>query len=71
MSATVLAARFEMSEDVGVARSRLEYHHEDPYARGGGRGVDNIRLLCRTHNQLMAERDFGKEWMEQFRRAPG
>ena len=49
------------------ARERLEYHHEDPYGRGGGNGHDNIRLLCRPHNVLLAERDYGKKRMNQFR----
>ena len=49
------------------SRERLEYHHEDPYGRGGGHGPDNIRLLCRPHNVLLAERDYGKAWMDQFR----
>ena len=47
---------------------RLEFHHDDPYAEGGGRGTDNIRLLCQTHNAYMAELDFGKKKMDQFRR---
>ena len=41
-------------------RGGLEFDHITPYALGG-RSDDpkNIRLLCRTHNQLMARRIFG------------
>ena len=49
-------------------RERLEFHHELAYALGGEPRVDNIRLLCREHNFLQAELDFGKAHMNQFRR---
>jgi len=49
-------------------RHRLEFHHDNPYALGGDRSANNIRLLCKTHNAFMAERDYGKEKMDQFRR---
>ena len=40
----------------------LEFdHHEVPFARGGLHTTENIRLLCRAHNQLMAELAFGAE----------
>jgi hypothetical protein len=41
-----------------------------PFGRGGDNTVDNIRLVCRTHNTYLAERDYGKEWMERYRRSP-
>jgi len=39
----------------------LEYEHRTPHARGGS-SIDpaNIELLCRTHNQLAAKREFGE-----------
>src|SRR5690606_4827906 len=43
------------------AKRALEFHHEQPYARGGPPCVDNITLRCRAHNELAAERDFGRE----------
>ena len=52
-----------------TARKGLEYHHHDPYGLGGGRGAGNISLTCSTHNALIAERDFGKEVMDQYRRS--
>jgi hypothetical protein len=51
-----------------TARRHLEFHHHDaPYGRGGDHSPDNIRLMCRAHNALLAEREYGKEWMTQFR----
>ena len=51
------------------ARAFLQIHHEQPWALGGGDGVDNLRLLCGSHNRLLAERDFGA-YIEE-RRADG
>jgi hypothetical protein len=42
-------------------RHRLEYHHRWPYGLGGGADVNNIGLMCRTHNRLMAEIDYGRK----------
>ncbi len=50
-------------------RYGLEFHHDDPYALGGERGPDNIRLMCPTHNAYMAELDFGKDKMDKYRRS--
>ncbi len=42
----------------------LEFHHaEVPFARGGPPTVQNTTLHCRAHNQLMAERDFGADYI--------
>ena len=42
------------------ATSWLEIDHIRPYALGGrSDDIDNLRLLCRAHNQLMARRIFG------------
>jgi hypothetical protein len=51
-----------VSED-GVrctARAFLEIDHQEPWARGGRDTLDNLRLLCRAHNQMAAEEHFGK-----------
>jgi hypothetical protein len=42
----------------------VEFDHLVPVARGGGATIDNVRLLCRPHNQYEAERLLGKEFME-------
>jgi hypothetical protein len=51
------------------SRQRLEFDHAVPVARGGQATVENIRLRCRTHNQLEAERVFGAGFMQQKRDA--
>jgi hypothetical protein len=35
-----------------------------PFARAGEHTADNIVLLCRGHNALRAERDYGREFMQ-------
>ena len=52
-------------------RERFEFHHRKPYGRGGDHSVDNISLLCRAHNGYLAERDYGKEVIERYRRSAG
>lgn len=43
-----------------AATSRLEIDHVRPYALGGSSDdASNLRLMCRTHNQLLARRVFG------------
>jgi 5-methylcytosine-specific restriction endonuclease McrA len=45
-------------------RTRLEWDHVVPVARGGTATVDNLRQRCRAHNQYEAERVFGAAFME-------
>jgi len=47
----------------------LEYDHVRPVALGGEGTTENIRLLCRKHNQLEAERKLGTELMRSKRAA--
>jgi hypothetical protein len=49
-------------------RHRLEYHHQHPYGRGGGNELDNICLMCHTHNRYLAELDYGKKKMDLYAR---
>jgi len=51
------------------ARRFLEFDHIVPVARGGDATVENLRLRCRAHNQLEAERVFGERFMAEKRRA--
>jgi hypothetical protein len=44
-------------------RGFLEFHHHVPYGRGGNATAENLRLACRAHNALFAERDFGTGYM--------
>ncbi len=48
--------------------ARLEFHHVHAHARGGPTSVDNITLRCRAHNDLAAEHDFGRRFMERRKR---
>lgn len=48
------------------SRAFLEADHETPRALGGGH--ETIRILCRHHNQLEAERKLGKDIMDGARR---
>ncbi len=52
-------------------REGLEFHHRKPYGRGGDHSVDNVYLISRCHNGYLAERDYGKEVIERYRRSAG
>lgn len=41
------------------ARGFLEFHHVEPYARGGQPTIANIELRCAAHNAYEAELQFG------------
>jgi hypothetical protein len=47
---------------------RLEFHHHDPFARGGAHDPDKISLRCKTHNLYHAEQDYGRDVMDRYRR---
>jgi hypothetical protein len=46
----------------------LDFDHVDPVARGGEATTENVRLLCRAHNQHAADLAFGKGFMDEKRR---
>jgi 5-methylcytosine-specific restriction endonuclease McrA len=48
-------------------RASIEFDHRRELARGGLATVDNVRLLCRAHNQYAAEQTFGGEFMRNKR----
>jgi hypothetical protein len=50
-----------------ASRHFLEIDHIQPRALGGTNVPDNLRVLCRTHNLLVAERVFGREKIEAWR----
>ena len=50
------------------SRDFLEFHHLRPWARHRSHAIDAITLRCRAHNQYEAEREFGAEHMQRFRR---
>jgi hypothetical protein len=43
------------------ATAWLELDHQQPRAKGGTSDANNVRVLCRAHNQLAAELEFGQE----------
>jgi hypothetical protein len=51
------------------SRANIEYDHVQAVARGGSSRADNVRLLCRAHNQLIAEQTFGAGFMAEKREA--
>ncbi len=53
------------------AREQLEFHHRHPFAMGGANSIDNIRLMCRTHNAYLAEADYGTKAMGKYRSREG
>jgi hypothetical protein len=53
------------------SRRFLEFDHVEPVARGGKATVEGIRLRCRAHNQLEAERVFGAGFMAAKREEAG
>jgi hypothetical protein len=46
------------------SRTRLEFDHGTPLARGGLSTAGNLRLRCRTHNQYEARRVLGAAFVE-------
>ncbi len=50
-----------------LSRSFTQIDHIIPYALGGSNEPDNLRLLCRAHNLLMAEKVFGREKIDKAR----
>ena len=49
------------------ARRFLEFDHVRPLSLGGESTADNLRLRCRTHNQVEADRALGDEFMRRKR----
>ena len=59
---------FVSASGTRCAASRLlEFDHIQPVALGGTATVDGLRLRCRAHNQLEAERIFGAGFMARKR----
>jgi 5-methylcytosine-specific restriction endonuclease McrA len=49
------------------AHAFLELDHKEPRALGGESDSENLRVLCRAHNQLAAEQAFGREAIQRAR----
>jgi hypothetical protein len=50
-------------------RHRLEYHHRHPFALGGDHRPESLGLVCKAHNNYLAEHDYGREAMARSRRS--
>jgi hypothetical protein len=46
-------------------RAWLEHDHVQPRGKGGNSSAANGRLLCRAHNRLAAEREYGRQYIER------
>jgi hypothetical protein len=51
------------------SKLRLEFDHVTPRAHGGPSTVANLRVLCRSHNDLAARQAYGDAWMNRYTRA--
>lgn len=49
-------------------RAGLEFQHDQAFAKFGKHEIDTIRLVCKWHNQHLANLEFGFEFMEAKRR---
>jgi 5-methylcytosine-specific restriction endonuclease McrA len=47
------------------SRAWLELDHRHPKGKGGSASADNLRVLCRAHNSLAAERAYGRAHIER------
>jgi hypothetical protein len=45
----------------------LEFDHVEPVGLDGGHGEDNVRILCRAHNQYAAARIYGAVTVRRWR----
>jgi len=52
-----------------TSRYQLEVDHIIPRAKGGSHDITNLRCLCRRHNQMMADLEFGSSFMQGKRQA--
>jgi len=47
-------------------RKNLEFDHAEPWALGGQNTTENLRLMCKSHNQMYAEQVFGREFIQNI-----
>lgn len=48
-------------------RRWLEFHHHNPFGRGGEHNPDQISLMCKQHNAYLADREYGENVMKRYR----
>jgi hypothetical protein len=50
-------------------RNNLEFHHHlESFGRGGDHRPEGLRLMCVSHNALLAEREYGEAKMARYRK---
>jgi hypothetical protein len=54
--------------EVCGATHRLEFDHDLEVALGGKPTIENVRLLCKSHNFMKAEQHLGRAFMAKFRK---
>ena len=52
------------------ATRKLEFDHHLEVALGGESTVENVRLLCKSHNLIKAEKNLGRALMSKYRGRP-
>jgi 5-methylcytosine-specific restriction endonuclease McrA len=57
--------RLASGERCGATR-HLQFDHVVPRALGGASTVDNVRILCRSHNLEAARQVLGDELMDHY-----
>ena len=50
-------------------RGGLEFEHTEGFARTGRHAVEALKLFCRAHNQYAADALYGRDFMQERRRA--
>ena len=50
-------------------RGGLEFEHTEGFARTGRHAVEELKLFCRAHNQYAADALYGRDFMQERRRA--
>lgn len=55
-----------MTQRQCTAQFHLQTEHIHPFAKKGSSRIENLQLLCATHNQLRAVQQFGVKKMKQF-----
>ena len=55
-----------LSHNRCIEKRNLEFDHIQPFAKGGSSSIQNLRLLCKTHNQRMSILEFGQKKMSAF-----
>ena len=48
-----------------VAAKNLELDHRRPFALGGSNSAENLRLLCRNHNQYLAIKTYSEGYIQK------